>query len=82
MIVNGRMSEAEWVRTFKDNLIDIMEEQGYNQKQLAKESGLSEATISNYVTGKMVPSIKGVINLSKTFGISLDEFLDFGYKLF
>ena len=82
MIVNGRMSEAEWVRTFKDNLIDIMEEQGYNQKQLAKESGLSEATISNYVTGKMIPSIKGVINLSKTFGISLDEFLDFGYKLF
>lgn len=82
MIVNGRMSEAEWVRTFKENLIDIMEEQGYNQKQLAKESGLSEATISNYVTGKMVPSIKGVINLSKTFGISLDEFLDFGYKLF
>ena len=82
MIINGKMSEGEWLSTFKDNLIDIMEEQGYNQKQLARESGLSEATISNYATGKMMPSIKGVINLSKTFGISLDEFLDFGYKLF
>ena len=64
------MSEMEWISIFGDNLIDIMDEKGYTQEQLA--------TISKYINKKQMPSIKAVVNLAYALDCTTDELIEFG----
>lgn len=57
------MRENEWLTTFSGNLRDIMEEVGISQRELARDAGLSESMISDYVNGKCMPSVKSLVNL-------------------
>lgn len=75
------MSEVEWINIFGDNLIDIMNEQGYNQEQLADVTGLTQATISKYINKKQMPSIKAIINLSYALDCTTDELIEFGDRI-
>lgn len=81
--INGKefMSEYEWLDIFSGNLNSILEEYGWDQKVLARRSCLCEATISNCINKKTMPSIRAVINMSRALKIPLDEFIDFGYLL-
>ena len=72
------MSEMEWISIFGDNLIDIMDEKGYTQEQLANETGLTQSTISKYINKKQMPSIKAVVNLAYALDCTTDELIDFG----
>ncbi len=72
------MSEIEWMEIFSDNLKDIMEERGYNQITLAKDSGLSQSSINQYLNKKRVPSIRAIINMTYALGIDMSDFIDFG----
>ena len=40
------MSEVEFIDIFGDNLRSLMEERGYTQRELAKESRINHAKIS------------------------------------
>ena len=75
------MSEVEWINIFGDNLIDIMNEQGYNQEQLADATGLTQATISKYINKKQMPSIKAIINLAYALDCTTDELIEFGDRI-
>lgn len=46
------------------------------QKQIAKDTGLSEQTLSNYVNSKTEPPIQTLINLADYFNVSLDYLCD------
>ena len=72
------MSEMEWIGIFGDNLIDIMDEKGYTQEQLANETGLTQSTISKYINKKQMPSIKAVVNLAYALDCTTDELIEFG----
>lgn len=72
------MSEMEWINIFGDNLIDIMDEKGYTQEQLANETGLTQSTISKYINKKQMPSIKAIVNLAYAFDCTTDELIEFG----
>ena len=72
------MSEIEWISIFGDNLIDIMDEKGYTQEQLANETGLTQSTISKYINKKQMPSIKAVVNLAYALDCTTDELIEFG----
>lgn len=72
------MSEMEWISIFGDNLIDIMDEKGYTQEQLANETGLTQSTISKYINKKQMPSIKAVVNLAYALNCTTDELIEFG----
>ena len=72
------MSEMEWISIFGDNLIDIMDEKGYTQEQLANATGLTQSTISKYINKKQMPSIKAVINLAYALDCTTDELIEFG----
>ena len=76
------MSEQEWLTIFGDNLAEIMEEQGYTQKDLADAVGLSEATISNYVNKRRMPTIKAIINIAYELDLDFDDFINFGSRLY
>lgn len=75
------MTEAEWLDIFSDNLIDMLNEQGYSQEELAYETNLSQSTISKYINKKQMPSLKAIINIAYALDCSIDELIDFGEKI-
>lgn len=46
------------------------------QKELAKEIGVEQTTISKYEQGILEPNIEALVKLAKLFGISVDELLN------
>lgn len=75
------MSEQEWINIFGGNLAEIMAEQGYTQKDLAEDTGLSEASISNYVNKRRMPTVKAIINMAYVLDCDFNDFLDFGDRI-
>jgi transcriptional regulator with XRE-family HTH domain len=75
------MTEFEWLSIFSDNLIDIMNGSRISQRELAEMSGLSEATISNYVHRRQMPGVKALINIAYVLNCDLDDLMDFGSKI-
>lgn len=75
------MTETEWLDIFSNNLIDVLNEQGYSQEELAYETNLSQSTISKYINKKQMPSLKAIINIAYTLDCSIDELIDFGEKI-
>ena len=67
------MSEVEFIDIFGDNLRSLMEERGYSQRELAKESMINHATISRYLYKERMPTAKSLVNLAFTLECDLDE---------
>lgn len=76
------MSEQQWLDIFGDNLRDILIEQGYTQRDLAEAIGVTESTISRYVRKERIPTIKNLVNMSMELGIDLEEFANFGERIY
>lgn len=72
------MSEIEWMDIFGDNLRDILKEQNMSRRELAQVLDLSEATISNYINKKQMPTMEVIVNMAYELSMSIDELIDFG----
>ena len=75
------MTESEWLDDFSYRLTGAMQYAGFNQKILARESGLSEASISNYINGTKIPNAKAIVNLAYALECEVEELIDFGEKI-
>ena len=71
------MRQEEWKKIFAENLIDILEEKGMTQRELAIDSGLSPATISEYINGVRMPGVAAVINMAYALDMEVGELVDF-----
>ena len=69
------MSEVEFMDIFGDNLRDSMEMFGYNQKQLAREARISQATLSKYLSKQIMPSIPALINLTFALDCEISDLI-------
>lgn len=67
------MSEVEFIDIFGDNLRDLMDECGYSQRELAKETGISNVTISRYIKKERMPTAKSLVNLAFALECNLDD---------
>ena len=72
------MSELEWLDIFGDNLREMLLETNMTQGELANETGLTEAAISNYINKKRVPTLRAIVNIAYALGCDTDELIDFG----
>lgn len=72
------MSEVEWMDIFGDNLRGILKEQNMSRRELAQVLDLSEATISNYINKKQMPTMEVIVNMAYELSMSIDELIDFG----
>lgn len=70
------MTEIEFMRNFGNNLKNALEDSWMTQKELSEEIGLSEPTISGYINGTRMPSLKTVINISVVLDYDLTELVD------
>lgn len=52
----------------------LMKEFGWTEYMLAKESGLSQSTVSNFFTRNTIPTIPTLEKICKAFKISLSDF--------
>lgn len=72
------MTEHEWLDIFGDNLVSLMRDWNMSQSELSQRSGISQSSISAYINKRKMPGVKALINIADVFGISLDDFMNFG----
>ena len=70
------MTEVQFIRSFGNNLADQLEDAWMSQKELAEETGLHESTISRYVRGEMMPTLKNVINIMHALDCEFEDLVD------
>lgn len=66
---------------FIKNLKHFLKQGKITQTEFAKKMGVSNASISNYLSGQNEPPLSLLQNFKKTYGISLDDFLTKEYEL-
>lgn len=57
---------------FSSRLYELLEEREVTQLQLAKAVGISGPTVSCYVYGRAVPSVRTLIKIADYFDVSTD----------
>lgn len=57
---------------FAERLRELMDEKGVNQRQLEKETGLSNQAISFWLSGQRLPSLGSMWDLADFFHCSVD----------
>lgn len=75
------MTETEWLRIFGHNLQEHLVDYGANQADFADDCGLTQQAISNYLTGKRIPTLRAIINMAYTLNVDLNDFIDFGERI-
>ena len=75
------MTQEKWKTIFANNLVDILEDKGMSQRQLAKDSGVSAAMISDYVNGIRMPGLSAVINMAYALDMDVSELVDFDERI-
>lgn len=63
-------------KNWKEKVKELMEKRGINQKELSKLSGITESSISRYLSGERVPRIDIIVNLSRALEVDPDYLLD------
>lgn len=58
---------------FKDRFVQLLQEKDITGYKLAKMTGLSQGLISDYKSGRSVPSAKASLKIAEALGISVDE---------
>ena len=69
------MSEVDFIDIFGDNLQDLIESRDVSQRELSKESGISNVTISRYIKKDRMPTAKSLVNLALALDGRLDDLI-------
>ena len=67
------MRESEFIRIFSDNLRYSMQYANMTQRELADEMGIDESTLSRYLRGQIMPTIKNVVNMAYILDCDISE---------
>ena len=59
-----------------NNLKKIIDDKGYTITKVAINSGISDSTLYNYITGERIPSLPVLINLANELNCNLDYLVD------
>lgn len=70
------MTEVELIKDFGNNLKRLLTESSISQRILSKRSGVSEPSISCYIRGERMPSIKHVINIAHVLKCDVYDLID------
>lgn len=75
------MTKKEWLETFSDNLVELLEDRKMTQYELALDTGISTGSISAYINKQSFPGPAALINIAYSLDVSLDELMDFGDRI-
>ena len=63
------LGEEDMYKTFGSRLVHAMELRNMRQKELAKETGVTEATVSRYVNEKRRPDIDFIRDVVRVLNV-------------
>lgn len=75
------MTLREWKNIFSNNLLCILNEKGMSQSQLAKDSGVSTAMISDYINMRSIPGTIAIVNMAYALDVDVSELIDFDERI-
>lgn len=58
-----------------ENIEKMLAERGMTQKELAVELEVSDAAVSHWVNGEMLPKVDRLINMADLFGCAIEDIL-------
>ena len=59
-----------------NRIAEILKEKGFTQGQLADESGVTQRSLSLYVTGKREPGLDSLFRIAKTLKVNPKELIN------
>lgn len=71
---SSNLTEEECLREFGIRLRKLMIRKGVSQEELSDRTGITQAMLSRYITGKASPSFYRIDKIAKALGCSIDEF--------
>lgn len=64
--------------TTQDRLLLYLSNEGINQNEFAKRTGIDKGIISRLINGEMEPSVKNLVKIADNTGISPSWLLGYG----
>ena len=64
------------VEAFGKRLAKLIGSKGITRREFAKQAGISEVSISLYITKNKIPKLKNARAISKALDITVDELLE------
>jgi transcriptional regulator with XRE-family HTH domain len=71
------MSEVMWMKIFGEQLERVLDYTWTSQEELAEAIGVSQSTVSRYITGKQMPSVDIVIKIALSLDYDIDALIDY-----
>ena len=62
--------------SWKEKILDLMEQRNISQKQLSKMSGISESSLSRYLHSGNRPRLDVVVNVARALQVETNYLLD------
>jgi len=70
------MDEYKLLHDFGRNLKALLTDARMSQKELSKLTGISESTISRYIAGEMMPTLKSIANIMEALDCDYEDLVD------
>lgn len=71
------MTEVDFLNEFSKNLETALQDAKTTQAELAYLSGLSPSTISRYLNGMQMPTVKALVNIIDALECEPEDLVDF-----
>lgn len=72
------MQKDEYAKAFGEYLKSLLEEKGMTQAELARRTGLTEASVSRYINGNRSPRIAQAYRMALVIGIDMNTLIYLG----
>ena len=72
------MQKDEYAKAFGEYLKSLLEEKGMTQAELARRTGLTEASVSRYINGNRSPRIAQAYRMAQVIGIDMNTLIYLG----
>ena len=72
------MQKEEYAKAFGEYLKSLLEEKGMTQAELARRTGLTEASMSRYINGNRSPRIAQAYRMAQVIGIDMNTLIYIG----
>lgn len=75
------MTELEWRQNFSKQIRRKLVANGFDQRELAKRSNLSEVSISRYIQCRRSPKGTDILKIALALNCTVDELVNFGESI-
>lgn len=72
------MQKDEYAKAFGEHLKSLLEEKGMTQAELARRTGLTEASVSRYIKGERTPRILQAYRMALIIGVDMNTLIYLG----